>query len=190
MIIITDTAQKYLTTLLAKQKSGTQIRVLVLNPGTPIAECSLSYCPIDTVTKKDIKLEFDQFCVYVDQLSTSYLEDALIDCVLDELGTQLIIQAPHLIEKIDSNTPLLERVNQIILSCINPQLANHGGKVTLITITEDMFAIIQFSGGCNGCSMVSYTLKEHIEKKLLQLFPELKGVKDLTQHNHSQYSFY
>ncbi len=34
--------------LLANQE-GTQIRVFVINPGTPNAECGVSYCPPDAV---------------------------------------------------------------------------------------------------------------------------------------------
>lgn len=47
-------------------------------------------------------------------------------------------------------------------------------------ITEDGYAILQFGGGCNGCSMVDVTLKEGMEKQLLNEFPELKGVRNLT----------
>ena len=55
-------------------------------------------------------------------------------------------------------------------------------------ITEDGLAILQFGGGCNGCSMVDVTLKEGIEKQLLNEFPELKGVRDLTEHQRGEHS--
>ncbi|MDE9558193.1 Fe-S biogenesis protein NfuA, partial [Xenorhabdus bovienii] len=38
--------------------------------------------------------------------------------------------------------------------------------------------------------MVDVTLKEGIEKQLLQIFPELKGVKDLTEHQRGEHSYY
>ena len=75
-------------------------------------------------------------------------------------------------------------------SQINPQLAGHGGRVSLMEITEDGYAILQFGGGCNGCSMVDVTLKEGIEKQLLNEFPELKGVRDLTEHQRGEHSYY
>ena len=50
--------------------------------------------------------------------------------------------------------------------------------------------ILQFGGGCNGCSMVDVTLKEGIEKQLLAEFPELKGVRDLTEHQRGEHSYY
>ena len=42
----------------------------------------------------------------------------------------------------------------------------------------------------NGCSMVDVTLKEGIEKQLLAEFPELKGVRDLTEHQRGEHSYY
>ncbi|WP_421020967.1 NifU family protein, partial [Klebsiella pneumoniae] len=72
--------------------------------------------------------------------------------------------------KVASDAPLMERVDYVIQSQVNPQLASHGGHVNLIEITDDAVAILQFGGGCNGCSMVDVTLKEGIEKQLLAEF--------------------
>lgn len=86
---------------------------------------------------------------------------------------------------------MIERVDYVIQAEINPQLANHGGKVVVNQITEDGVAILQFGGGCNGCSMVDITLKEGIEKELLQRFPgELTGVRDITDHQPGEHSYY
>ena len=60
--------------------------------------------------------------------------------------------------------PLIERVEYVIQTQINPQLASHGGKITLIEITDDGYAVLQFGGGCNGCSMVDVTLKDGVEQ--------------------------
>jgi len=43
-------------------------------------------------------------------------------------------------------------------------LAGNGGKVTLTELTEDGYAILQFGGGCNGCSMVDYLSLIHISE--------------------------
>ena len=191
MIRITDTAQEHFVKLLAKQEEGTQIRVFVINPGTPTAECGVSYCPPDAVEANDTKLDFEKLSAYVDDVSAPYLEDAEIDFVTDQLGSQLTLKAPNAkMRKVDDDAPLIERVEYVLQSQINPQLAGHGGKVTLMEITEDGIAILQFGGGCNGCSMVDYTLKEGIEKELLQKFPELKGVRDLTEHERGEHSYY
>lgn len=191
MIRITEAAQEHFAKLLANQEAGTQIRVFVINPGTPTAECGVSYCPPDAVEANDTKLDFEKLSAYVDDVSAPYLEDAEIDFVTDQLGSQLTLKAPNAkMRKVDDDAPLIERVEYVLQSQINPQLAGHGGKVTLTEITEDGIAILQFGGGCNGCSMVDYTLKEGIEKELLQKFPELKGVRDLTEHERGEHSYY
>nr|WP_283293996.1 Fe-S biogenesis protein NfuA [Edwardsiella anguillarum]WHQ21102.1 Fe-S biogenesis protein NfuA [Edwardsiella anguillarum] len=191
MIRITEAAQEHFAKLLANQEPVYQIRVFVINPGTPNAECGVSYCPPDAVEANDRKLDFEQLSAYVDEISAPFLEDAEIDFVTDQLGSQLTLKAPNAkMRKVADDAPLIERVEYILQSQINPQLAGHGGRVSLMEITDEGYAILQFGGGCNGCSMVDYTLKEGIEKELLQRFPELKGVRDLTEHQRGDHSYY
>ena len=192
MIIITDAAQAHFAKLLANQEPNTQIRVFVINPGTPNAECGVSYCPPDAVEPNDTEIKFEKLSAYVDNISAPFLEDAEIDFVTDQLGSQLTLKAPNAkMRKVDADAPLIERVEYVLQSQINPQLAGHGGRVSLMEITEDGYAILQFGGGCNGCSMIDVTLKDGIEKELLNLFPEeLKGVKDVTEHQRGEHSYY
>ncbi|AMA64922.1 Fe/S biogenesis protein NfuA [Candidatus Arsenophonus lipoptenae] len=192
MITITKSAQDHFIKLLKNQIPGTQIRVFVINPGTPFAECGVSYCAPDSIEESDIELKFDKLSAYIDSVSAPFLENAEINFSIDKLGSQLTIKAPNAkIKYVNSDAPLIERINYVIKSQINPQLAIHGGSVSLIKITNDGYVILQFSGGCNGCSMVSLTLKNGIEKQLLNMFPnELNGVKDFTEHQHGEHSFY
>ncbi|MCX8574287.1 Fe-S biogenesis protein NfuA [Gilliamella sp. ESL0441] len=190
MITISESAQQHFKKLLANQPQDTQIRVFVMNPGTPSAECGVSYCPADTVEDSDIEEKFADFSVYIDEMSAPFLEETVIDYVTDELGSQLTLKAPNSkMRKVSDDAPLIERVNYTIQTQINPQLASHGGMVSLIELTEDNYVVLQFGGGCNGCSMVDYTLKEGIEKQLLMEFPELAGVKDVTEHQAGTHSF-
>ncbi|SET52690.1 Fe-S biogenesis protein NfuA [Thorsellia anophelis] len=191
MITISTSAQTHFVKLLSNQEEGTQIRVFVINPGTPTAECGVSYCPTDAIEATDIAFQYDGFSVYIDETSAPYLEEAEIDFVVDNLGSQLTLKAPNAkMKKVADDAPLIERVDYHIQAEVNPQLAGHGGKVSLIEITSEGYAILQFGGGCNGCSMVDVTLKEGIEKSLLALFPELKGVRDVTEHERGEHSYY
>ena len=81
-------------------------------------------------------------------------------------------------------------MNYILYDEINPQLASHGGNVHLQEITDDKYAILQFVGGCQGCGMVDVTLKEGIEKTLTEKVPELKGVRDITDHSNNENAYY
>lgn len=192
MISISEPAQAHFCKLLAQQEPNTNIRVFVVNPGTPGAECGVSYCPADAVETTDTLLPFNGFDAVVDQDSAPFLEEAEIDFVTDQMGSQLTLKAPNAkARKVDDDAPLLERVSYMIEAEINPQLASHGGMVSLIEITEAGEAVLQFGGGCNGCSMVDVTLKDGIEKQMLAQFAgELTAVKDATEHQSGEHSYY
>lgn len=191
MITISDAAQAHFVKLLADQPEGTNIRVFVINPGTPTAECGVSYCPPDAVETDDMELNFNGFNAMVDEKSAPFLEEAVIDFVTDQLGSQLTLKAPNAkMRKVADDAPLAERVEYMIQSEINPQLASHGGHIMLIELTDDGVAVLQFGGGCNGCSMVDVTLKDGIETQMLERFPgELTGVKDVTDHQPGEHSY-
>ena len=192
MITISEEAQSHFAKLLSKQESGTNIRVFVVNPGTSSAECGVSYCPPDAVEETDTRLTFNGFDAVVDEESAPYLGEAEIDYVTDQMGSQLTLKAPNAkARKVSDDAPLIERINYMIESEINPQLANHGGQVVLTELTDDGYAVLQFGGGCNGCSMVDVTLKDGIEKQMLEQFAgELNGVRDATEHQAGEHSYY
>ena len=79
MISISDAAQAHFSKLLEKQPDGTNIRVFVMNAGTPNAECGVSYCPTDAVEPEDIRLPFTGFDALIDPQSAPFLEEASID---------------------------------------------------------------------------------------------------------------
>lgn len=108
------------------------------------------------------------------------------------MGSQLTLKAPNAkMRKVSDDAPLVERVEYVIQTQVNPQLAGHGGHVNLVEITDDGIAIVAFGGGCNGCSMVDVTLKEGIEKELLNQFVgELTAVRDATEHDRGDHSYY
>ncbi len=191
MIKITQSAQEHFAKLLSSQEKDTGIRVFVVNPGTPHAECGVSYCPLDAVENDDLKLEFEAFNAYVDEESIPYLEEAEIDYQTDEMGGQLTLRAPNAkARKVADDAPAIDRIRYLIEAEINPQLANHGGQVALAEFTEDGIAVLQFGGGCQGCGMADVTLKEGIEKTLMEKVPEVKGVRDVTEHEAGENPYY
>jgi len=192
MIEITPSAQMHFKTLLSPQKEGTNIRVFVINPGTAKAECGVSYCPADAVESSDSRFNYNGFDALVDETSLPFLEEAYIDLVEEETGTQLTLKAPNAkMRKVNDDAPLFERVQYSIQAQVNPQLASHGGFIKLIEIIDNNIAIIEFGGGCNGCSQVDLTLKDGIEKELLEEFSgELVAIRDITEHQSGEHSYY
>ncbi|MDP6264369.1 MAG: NifU family protein, partial [Pseudomonadales bacterium] len=83
-----------------------------------------------------------------------------------------------------------DRINYVLFNEINPSLASHGGMVSLIEVVDDDIAVLQFGGGCQGCGMVDVTLKDGVEKALLEQLPQLKAVRDVTDHSVTENAFY
>jgi len=190
--IITKTAEDYLAKLISeKNEPGTAVRVFITDPGTPHAETCLAYCKPDELTPSDVLISLPTLSVYVEERSIPFLEESEVNYDIDNFGGQLTIKAPNArLPNISPDSPLEDRVNYVIYNEINPMLESHGGVVSLKEITEDKFAILQFGGGCQGCSMVDVTLKDGVEKTLLESMPELAGVRDMTDHTMDENAFY
>ena len=191
MLNITDAAKDYLIGLLAKQSSaGMSVRVFITQPGTPNAETCLAYCRPDEVNENDEIMDLDDLRVYLDKPSILYMEDAKIDFAKDKMGGQLTIKAPNAkMPKVTGDSPLDEQITYILYNEVNPGLASHGGEVKLVEVTKDGVAILEFGGGCQGCSAVDVTLKEGVEKTLLAKLPQLTGVRDVTDHSQSDNAY-
>ena len=192
MIEISATAQSYLQELLAKQEQeGTAIRVFVAQPGTPQAETCIAYCRPGEEQEGDISVEYEGFRAWFEGRSEPYLVDAVVDYQEDQMGGQLTIKAPNArVPNVSDDSPLEDRINYVLYNEINPGLAAHGGMVTLVEITAEKEAILQFGGGCQGCAAVDVTLKHSVEATLMERLPELTAVKDMTDHTFTENAYY
>jgi Fe/S biogenesis protein NfuA len=192
MVIITESAQEYLTELLKKQEcEGMAVRVFILDAGTPRAETCISFCRPGEEQAGDELKEYPTLRAYIDKPSIPYLEEAVVDYAKDTMGGQLTIKAPNSrLPKISDDSPLEDRVNYILYNEINPGLAAHGGNVTLEELFEEDIAILRFGGGCQGCGMVDVTLKNGVEKSLLEQIPQLREVRDVTDHTVTENAYY
>ena len=189
-VTITESAQVYLAGLLEKQNcEGIGIRMFISDPGTPKAETCIAYSRPGEHNEEDTIIEYDQFNAYFEARSIPFLDDAKVDFAEDKFGGQLTIRAPNSrVPTVNDDSPIEDRINYLLHSEINPGLASHGGNVALATV-DDGFAILEFGGGCQGCSSVSLTLKEGVERTLMEKIPELKGVKDSTDHTDTSNAY-
>lgn len=191
MITITESAQDYLAELLAKQDNVLGVRVFINQPGTPRAETCIAYCREGDVDAEDEVRDYGKFKAYFQARSIPFLEDALVDYNKDKFGGQLTIKAPNAkMPRVGDDSPIEDRINYVLYNEVNPSLAAHGGEVSLEKVTEEKLAILRFGGGCQGCSAVSVTLKDGVEKTLLEQIPELTGVRDATDHTDRSQAYY
>ena len=191
-ITITEAAHDYLADLLAKQNTtGIGIRIFITQPGTPYAETCIAYCKPGEQKPEDTALALKEFTAWIDAVSEPFLEDAVVDYATDRMGGQLTIKAPNAkVPMVNEDSPMNERINYYLQTEINPGLASHGGQVSLVDVVEEGIAVLQFGGGCQGCGQADVTLKEGIEKTLLARIPELKGVRDVTDHTNRENAYY
>ncbi len=197
MISVTRAASDYLQGLIADQLEGEHnsdklgLRLRALQPGTPGADIELTFCSAQDRKTEDHLLELGGLLISIDPDSKPWLDDANIDYISNPTGGQLTISAPGLKGRTPAaDAPLEERVQWLLNTEINPQVAMHGGQVSLVEVTADKVAVLRFGGGCQGCGMVSVTLQEGIEKTFREKLPELAGVRDVTEHEQGANPYY
>ena len=192
IINITKSAEEYLAKLLKdKNELDLSIRIFISDPGTPKAETCLAYCKPVEALSDDVIINLDLINVNIEKRSIPFLESAEVNFDNDTFGGQLTIKAPNArLPNISPDSPVEDRINYVIYNEINPMLESHGGEVSLLEFTKKGEAVLQFGGGCQGCGMVDVTLKDGIEKTLLEQIPELKSVKDSTDHSIDDNAFY
>ena len=192
IINITKSAEEYLAKLIQdKNETDLSIRIFISDPGTPKAETCLAYCKPEEAMPDDMILNLDLINVNIEKRSIPFLKDCEVNFDNDTFGGQLTIKAPNArLPNISPDSPVEDRINYVIYNEINPMLESHGGEVSLVEFNEKNIAVLQFGGGCQGCGMVDVTLKDGIEKTLVDQIPEVKAVKDLTDHSINDNAYY
>jgi Fe/S biogenesis protein NfuA len=192
MLDISATARQHFQRLIQQQDApGLGIRVQVVHAGTPKADCRLEFCEPADLAGDEWSLDCEGFVLYVEAASMAYLDDAHIDYDTNATGGQLTVRAPKIKGMPpDENAGLAERVRHVLDSEINPQIASHGGRVSLVEIAPENIVVLRFGGGCHGCGMADVTLKQGIEKTLRSRLPEITQVRDATDHASGSTPYY
>ena len=133
----------------------------------------------DDRQENDVVIPQDGFDLVVDGFSFHLLRGAKVDYVDGLTGGGFSVVNPN--EPSPSSNPLFARVQRVIDEQINPGVQTHGGHVTLLDVKEGV-AYVELGGGCQGCGMVDVTLKQGIERMLVEQIPEIESVYDTTDH--------
>lgn len=191
-MIITPSAQEYLFDLLSNQEEDTSgIKIFVSEPGTPRAETCIAYAKKEEDFSDFRFIEEFKFNLYLEEKSIEFLKEAEVNYSPDKFGGTLTIKAPNAkLPQLSTDASIEDKINYVLYSEINPGLAAHGGEVSLIEVLDEQTAILQFGGGCQGCGMVDLTLKDGVERTLLEQVEGLKGVKDVTDHSYTENAYY
>jgi len=84
---------------------------------------------------------------------------------------------------------VVKEIEDILESKIQPQVAMHGGVVSLESF-KDGVATMFMSGSCSGCASSTYTLKVGIENMLSHYVPEVKSVEGVDDPNSTATPYY
>jgi Fe/S biogenesis protein NfuA len=185
MIQISDKAQTHFRRLIEREGvPGMGVRLAAVDAGTARADARLEFAEPADLAGDEWAVDCDGFTLYIAADSVQWLDGAEIDYITAATGNQqLTIKAP----KIKGEAPgdaasLVERVRWVVENEINPQLASHGGRVSVQEVSADGLVLLRFGGGCHGCGMADVTLKQGIEKTLMGRVPGVTAVRDATDH--------
>jgi len=141
--------------------------------------------------EEDVVFDDSGFEVVMDPESVKILDGARIDWVETLMESGFKVENPNL-EPIGSKPlegPLADRVQQAIDQYVNPGVAQHGGRVTLVDV-RDNIVYLQMGGGCQGCGMASVTLSQGIERILREQVPEITDIEDVTNHSEGDSPYF
>ena len=185
MIQISENAQTHFRKLIEREAlPGLGVRLAAVHPGTARADVSLEFAEPGDLQGDEWAIDCEGFTLWLQADSVKFLDGAEIDFTTQATGGQLQIRAPKIKgEAPDGSASLVERVRWLVEHEINPQLASHGGHVDVEEVTGEGVVVLRFGGGCHGCGMADVTLKQGIEKTLLEKVPGVTAVRDATDHD-------
>jgi len=197
LIALTDEARKRILSAFEQQTDKVALRVEVSVNGTSDFSYAMKLVGSDEKTAEDLIVESGELQVVLDPKSAEYLTGATIDYEDGIVKSGFKFLNPNKPEipqigsgpRSDLSGPLVERVQHLIESELNPAVAAHGGRMELLEIRDNK-AFLSFGGGCHGCGMVDVTLKQGVEARIRELVPEIEEVVDVTDHSTGDNPYY
>ena len=199
VVHFTEAAQKKILELLESKgflgKGG--LRITVKNPGFGAPDYGMALEESAEPQPGDTVIQADGFPVLVDARSLPQVDGATVDFFDQLLQRGFKVEAPppppppapapH--PELDLSDPKVATIQAVLDQQINPGIAAHGGHATLIDVKDDI-VYIALGGGCQGCSMVSVTLKQGVERLIKQAVPTIREVIDTTDHAGGRNPYY
>jgi Fe/S biogenesis protein NfuA len=191
MIQLTEQARSQILSFLreAEEPLALRIGVHALSPVAP--QYDLCLVPASQREPDDVAHDGGGFKVLVDGGSVALLAGARIDWVEGRQGSGFTFDNPNFWRPGPEPVtgPLADRVRQVLDERINPGIAAHDGRITLVDL-RDGVAYLRMGGGCQGCGMSAVTLRLGVEQTLKEQIPGVVGVVDVTDHASGTNPYY
>ncbi|MFQ5679551.1 MAG: NifU family protein [Gemmatimonadota bacterium] len=180
-----DAAREKIGAFLDEEESpDLAVRVRVTRPSPVAPEYEMILVGREERQPDDEELEVAGYPLFVDPESVRLLDGTHVEWVESLQGSGFRFENPNLRPSSarELSGSLAERVQRVLEERINPGVARHGGRVSLVEIKDDV-AFLRMGGGCQGCGLASVTLSQGVKQILLEEVPELRAVEDVTDHS-------
>lgn len=194
---ITPDALSQVLSILAAEDDPDSLGLRVAVSGVQGVEYAydLSFEERATATDDDLVYHQGDLVVMVPRDSVDALWGATLDLPSTAGQGGLVIRNPNRPDPladfdVELSGTVEERIEQLLDQQVNPALAAHGGFASLVEVLDGTRAVVSMGGGCQGCAVSAVTLREGIEKAILQHVPEITEVVDATDHAAGENPFY
>lgn len=184
MLTFTDAARTQLQAFMEQHYSDEPALRIELAGGSPLApEYDFSLVEESDRDLNDVVVDAAGIKILLDRRSAAVIEGSVIDYVVrgGVSGFEIRNGAAGAGGGDVGGDSLADRVHAVIEGRINPAVAMHGGRITLVDV-QDNVVFLQMSGGCQGCGMAQVTLKQGVERMIKDAVPEVTEIRDVTDH--------
>ncbi len=152
----------------------------------------------EEVGSTEIVEDHDGLPVAIALDSVENLRGAVLDLSGDGTGPGLVMRNPNVpsptlpggdLGDLELVGTTEEKIRTLLTERINPSIASHGGVANLIAV-DGSVAMLELGGGCQGCGLAAVTLRQGIERAILDAIPEIDEVVDVTDHAMGTNPFY
>lgn len=185
VMILTEEAQKqFLAMIQDTKRADLSVRIRRQNYQT-----QLMFASPEDILEEDLAQEAGEFKLILDPETAAALEGATLS--FEDGGFSIAPPAgKSLFPKTkDWGEPVADAVQAVVDQQLNPGLASHNGWVKLLDVQGEK-AYIEMGGGCRGCMHSYMTLKDSIERMILENVPTITQVIDTTDHAGGTNPFY
>lgn len=205
-LTVTEAALAQVLQILAAEDQPEQLGLRIAVTGTRGVEYAydLSFDELSEAADDDLIYDQGELRVIVPADSVDPLWGATLDLPSVEGQGGLVIRNPNRPDplsgglEVELSGTIAERVEQLLTQQINPALAAHGGFAGLVEVidgpegpeTTGAKVVVTMGGGCQGCAVSAMTLREGIQKSILEHIPEITEVVDATDHEAGENPYY
>lgn len=200
ILTVTDRARNRALAVRAEEPDGDQLVLFleVTEPNGYEYGYDLYFDDEGAIREGDVVQVEGELKVVITAESADKLRGATLDLSQNLLNPGWVVDNPNSpspavgpqIRPEDLTGSVEERVAKVIDAVVNPAIAMHGGRASLVAVEDDGTVLVQLSGGCQGCGLASVTLSQGIEVSLKEAVPEITRVVDVTNHSEGNNPYY